>query len=274
MSSDRATLTPRGAAQPRNGWPTWLRSIWHNWFFYSKTWRSGVATSFLQPVMYLAAMGLGVGALVNKSSGGVDGVPYLDFVAPGLLAASMLQIGVNECTYPVMGGLKWVKSYFAKVAAPLSVADVVIGHLGWLALRCLMVASAYFIVMVAFGAVAAPIGILVIPAAALSAMSTAAPTAAWAARQEDDTSFALLFRLGVLPMFLFSGIFYPVSRLPGWLQPVAQLSPLTHGADLCRSLTLDAGFGLHTVVDLAYLSAFCIVGVVASLRSFRKVLVV
>ncbi len=268
------SITPRGEAQPRQGWPPWVRSIWHNAYFYSRTWRSSVATSFLQPVLYLAAMGIGVGSLVDQQSGGVDGVSYLKFVAPGLLAATVLQLGVNECTYPVMGALKWVKTYWAKVAAPLSVADVVAGHLGWVAIRCAMVSSIYLVVMVLFGVPSSALALLVIPSAVLSGMATAAPTAAFAARQDDDVPFALLFRLGVLPMFLFSGIFYPVDRLPGFLQPIAELSPLTHGAALCRAVTLDRGLGWATLIDVLYLSLWCAVGTWLTLRAFRRKLIV
>jgi lipooligosaccharide transport system permease protein len=260
--------------QPRQGWPTWIRSIWHNAFFYRKTWRSSLATSTVQPFLYFLAMGLGIGALVDKSSGGVDGVSYLHFVAPGLLAATMMELGIEECTYPVVGGLKWIKSYWAKVATPLTSSDVAFGHLGWTAVRCTISAAIFFSVMLAFGIVAAPVGILVIPAAVLTGMATAAPTAAFSAHQTDDMSFPLLYRLGVLPMFLFSGIFFPLSRLPRWLQPVAQISPLTHGASLCRALTLDQGLGMSSVFSALYLGLWLAAGTWLTLRIFRRVLVV
>ncbi len=266
-------LTDRGLAEPRAGWPTWARSLWHYWYVYSKTWRSSLTTSFLQPVMYLAAMGLGIGSLVDRHSGGVNGVSYLDFVAPGLLAASMLQMGVADCSYPVMGGLKWERTYWAKVATPLSVADVVIGHLGWEVVRFASVSALFLVVMAGFGVVASPLAVLVVPVAVLSGMATAAPTAAFSATQDSDYGMALLFRLGVLPMFLFSGVFYPVARLPQWAQVLAQLVPLTHGVDLCRALTLGQGFGWGMLFDLAYLIAWSAVGLALALRTFGRRLV-
>ncbi len=271
MAAD--TLSQRGSAQPRAGWPTWARSLWHNWYVYSKTWRSSLTTSFVQPVMYLAAMGLGIGSLVDHHSGGVDGVGYLAFVAPGLLAASMLQMGVADSSYPVMGGLKWERTYWAKVATPLSVTDVVVGHLGWEMVRFASVAAIFLAVMAAFGVVATPLAALVVPVAVLSGLATAAPTAAFAATQESDYGLALLFRLGVLPMFLFSGVFYPVTRLPGWAQVFAQLVPLTHGVNLCRALTLDRGFGWGMLFDLAYLAVWTAVGLALALRTFGRKLV-
>ena len=198
-------LTDRGIAEPQAGWPTWLRSLWHNWYVYSKTWRSSLTTSFLQPVMYLAAMGLGIGSLVDHHSGGVDGVSYLDFVAPGLLAATMLQMGVADCSYPVMGGLKWERTYWAKVATPAVGVRRGCRPLGLEVVRFASVAAVFLAVMAAFGVVASPLALLVVPVAVLSGMATAAPTAAFSATQDSDYGMALLFRLGVLPMFLFSG---------------------------------------------------------------------
>jgi lipooligosaccharide transport system permease protein len=271
MATD--AVTARGLSEPRAGWPTWARSLWHNWFVYSKTWRSSLTTSFLQPVMYLAAMGLGIGSLVDHHSGGVDGVSYLAFVAPGLLAASMLQMGVADCSYPVMGGLKWERTYWAKVATPLSVGDVVMGHLGWEVVRFASVSVLFLAVMAAFGVVASPLALLVVPVAIPDRTATAAPTAAFSATQDSDFGMALLFRLGVLPMFLFSGVFYPVTRLPQWAQALAEIVPLTHGVDVCRALTLGKGLGWGLLVDLAYLIVWSVVGVVLSLRTFGRRLV-
>jgi lipooligosaccharide transport system permease protein len=223
--------------------------------------------------MYLAAMGLGIGALVTKSTGTVSGVSYLAFVAPGLLAGSLLQLSATESTYPVLAGLKWIKTYWAKVATPLSVGDVVIGHLGWVAIRCAAVATIYLGVMAAFGVVAGPLGLLVVPAAVLSAMATAGPITAFSASQDDDTPFALLFRLGVLPMFLFSGVFYPVDRLPRWAQLLADCSPLTHGVHLVRSLTLDRSLAIGCLFDVAYLGLWVAAGIWMTMRIFTKKLV-
>ena len=272
MTAD--VLSERGARQPRSGWPTWMRSIWHNAFFYRKTWRSSIISSTLQPLLYFFAMGLGLGALVDHARGGVDGVSYLKFVAPGLLAAAALHLGIEECTYPVMMGLKWVKSYWAKVATPLDADDVALGHLGWVAFRLLLSSTIFFVVMVIFGTVTSFWGLLAVPAAVLTGLATGAPTAAYAAVQKDDAGFPLLFRLGVLPLFLFSGIFFPITSMPGWVQAIAQISPLTRGASLIRSLTLDQGIGVSALISLAYLSIWFVVGVWLTIRAFRKMLIV
>lgn len=260
-------------AAVRAGWPSWFRSMWRNWYVYSKTWRSSLTTTFLEPVLYLAAMGLGVGSLVNHHSGGVEGVPYLSFVAPGLLAASMLQVGVSDCSYPVLGGFKWERTFWAEVATPLSVGDIVAGKFVWEVARFAAVAALFSVVMAAFGVIASPLAVFLVPAAVLSGMATATVTAGFAATQDSDLGMSLLFRLGVLPMNLFAGVFYPISRLPGWLRVVAQVIPLTHGVAILRALSLGTGLGWGLVLDALYLAAWTAVGVVVSLRTFGRRLV-
>ncbi|MBV8463356.1 MAG: ABC transporter permease [Acidimicrobiales bacterium] len=262
-----------GRATVRAGWPTWVRSVWRNWYVYRKTWRSSLTTTFLEPVLYLAAMGLGVGSLVNHHSGGVNGVPYLSFVAPGLLAASMLQVGVSDCSYPVLGGFKWERTYWAEIATPLSVGDVVAGKLVWEVARFTGVSALFVLVMAVFGVLHSPFAVFMVPAAVLSGMSTASVTAAFAATQESDLGMALLFRLGVLPMNLFAGVFYPISRLPGWLRVVAQILPVTHGVNILRALSLGTGLGPRLLLDALYLGLWLFAGVFFSLRTFGRRLV-
>jgi lipooligosaccharide transport system permease protein len=266
-------LAPGVVSDVRAGWPTWYRSAWRNWYVYSKTWRSSLFTTFLEPVVYLAAMGLGVGSLVNHHSGGVNGVPYLSFVAPGLLGAAMLQVGVSDCSFPVLGGFKWDRTFWAEVATPLSVGDVVAGKLVWEVARFTAVSALFVVVMVAFGVIHSPLAAFLVPAAVLSGMSTATVTAAFAATQDSDLSMSLLFRLGVLPMNLFAGVFYPISRLPVGLRAVAQVIPLTHGVAILRALSLGTGLGWGLLLDALYLAAWAAAGVVICLHTFGRRLV-
>ncbi len=215
--------------------PTWVRSMRYWMYQYKRTWRGSITTSFLYPVLYLAAMGLGLGSLIK---GHVDGVRYLDFLAPGLLASTAMQIGGNEAMYPVMAAIKWLRTYFAMLATPLTVIDVLVGHLAWIALRLVMVTSIYLVIMAAFGTVHSPLAILALPVGVLTGLAFAAPIAAFAAAQQNDTGFSTIYRFGLIPLFLFSGTFFPITQLPGWLQPVAEATPLYHGVALCRSLVL------------------------------------
>jgi lipooligosaccharide transport system permease protein len=241
------------------------------WMYqYKRTWRGSITTSFLYPVLYLAAMGLGFGSLVTNPVGGVR---YLDFIAPGLLASTAMQIGANESMYPVMAAIKWLRTYFAMLATPLTVVDVLVGHLAWIALRLLMVTTIYLAIMAAFGTVHSPLALLAVPAGILTGLAFAAPIAAFAAGQQNDTGFSTIYRFGLIPLFLFSGTFFPIALLPGWLQPVAQATPLYHGVALCRSLVLghvDVG---ADAVHLAYLLALTAVGFVLARRSYRRRLV-
>jgi len=127
--------------------PMWLRAAGYWAYQYRRTWRSSVVTSFLIPVLYLAAMGIALGSLIDKHSHGVDGATYVAYLAPGLLAGTCMQIGTNDATYPVMGGIKWMRTYFAQLASPLEVYDVLLGHLAWIAARLAIVVSIYLAVM-------------------------------------------------------------------------------------------------------------------------------
>src|SRR6202043_528667 len=211
------------------GAPPWLRAMRYWTYQYKRTWRGSVTTRFLYPVLYLAAMGLRVGSLVNHHAHHVGGVRYVDFLAPGMLAATAMQIGGNEAMYPVMAAIKWLRTYFAMLATPLTVIDVLVGHLAWIALRLVMVTSIYLLIMAAFGTVHSALAILALPVGVLTGLAFAAPIAAFAAAQQNDTGFTTIYRFGLIPLFLFSGTFFPIDQLPGWLQPIAEATPLYHG---------------------------------------------
>jgi len=254
--------------------PMALRAMGYFAYQYKRTWRSSITTSFLFPVLYLAAMGVGLGSLVDKHSHGVDGVTYLVFLAPGLLAGTAMQIGANEAMYPIMGAIKWMKTYFAMLATPLRVVDVLRGQLAWIAVRLAIVSSIYLGVMALFGAVRSWWGILALPAAVMTGMAFAAPIAAFSARQDRDVGFTALYRFGLIPLFLFSGTFFPVSQLPAWLRPLAYATPLYHGVYLCRGLVLGELATWHAIGSAAYLVALVVIGYRLAMTSFKKRLVV
>ncbi|MBV8463303.1 MAG: ABC transporter permease [Acidimicrobiales bacterium] len=253
--------------------PMWLRAAAYWGYQYRRTWRSSVVTSFLIPVLYLAAMGVALGSLIDKHSHGVDGVTYVAFLAPGLLAGTCMQIGTNDATYPVMGAIKWVRTYMAQLAAPLDVYDVLLGHLAWIAARLAIVVSIYLAVMAVFGVVYSPWALLALPAGVLTGAAFAAPVSAFAATQDKDSSFSTLYRFAIIPMFLFSGTFFPISQLPTWLQVVAYVTPLYHGVSLCRDLTLGQ-VGWADLGHAAYLGACAAAGYAAGRRTFARRLVV
>jgi lipooligosaccharide transport system permease protein len=261
-----------------------LRVLEHELLVYRRVWRGSIFSSFLSPVLYLAAMGVGLGSLVDAGGGAgagagsasgaaLAGVSYLAFVAPGLLAATAMQTAAGESTFPIMAGLVWVKSFHGMTATPIQPADVVIGKLTYIGLRLLLVVGVFFVVTILFGAVAGPGAVLAVPAALLTGLAFAAPIAAYSATQRDANGFNALFRFGVIPLFLFSGTFFPIEQLPDILQAVARVTPLWHGVDLCRSLALGTAEPVQTVIHLAYLGTMTAAGVAAAFVTFRRRLV-
>ena len=227
-----------------------------NWAVYRRVWRGSLTVSFVGPVLFLASIGIGLGSLVNRGRG--LGMPYLEFLAPALLAAACMQSAVAETTYPVMGKVKWDRTYDAILATPLGATDIVLGELAWYAFRHLIVAGAFFVVLLVFGVTHSPLAVLVVPAGILTGLAFAMPVYAFATTRETDAAFSLLFRFVIGPLFLFSGTFFPIDRLPALLQPVAWALPLSHGVALARDLALDhAGrFDLgHAAVLVAYAGA-------------------
>jgi lipooligosaccharide transport system permease protein len=240
---------------------------------YRHFWRSSLVSSVVEPVLFLAAMGLTLGVLVDRGQRLPGGVPYLAWLAPGLLAASAMQIGTFESTYPVLGSIKWDKLYDAVLATPARVGDLLAGHLLYVAFRVATSAALFLVVLVLFGAAAGPLVVLALPAALLTGLAFAAPVTALAARMENDSGFAGLQRFLILPVFLFSGTFFPVSQLPAVLEGVAYATPLWHGVALSRGLalgTIDPGAAL---LHVGYLALWVVAGVALAARGFRRRLV-
>ena len=238
---------------------------------YRRTWRGSIYSSVLNPVLYLGAMGLGLGALVNAHhSGGLGGVSYLVFLAPGLLAAAAMQTAVGESTYPVLASVKWLKTYQAAAATPLRPADIFHGHLLFTAMRLAMNCSIFVVVITAFGAVRSPWVIAALPVAVLTGIAFAAPIDAYAVTRNKDQSFSMLFRFGMIPLFLFSGTFFPVTQLPEWIRPLAYVTPLGHGVPLCRSLSLGTATPGAALGHVAYLAGLAAIGVAVGRRNYRR----
>jgi lipooligosaccharide transport system permease protein len=240
------------------------RVVEHNVLVFRRQWRASLTVSFFTPVFFLASMGWGLGSLVNRGSGGVGGVPYIDYLAPGLLAATTMQIAAFECTFPILGRIMWDHVYDAMLATPLAVGDLLIGEVGWVAVRLLMVASIFWVVMAIFGIAHTQESLLAIPAATLSGLAFATPLIAFTSTQKNDGVMGTVFRVVITPLFLFGGAFFPISRLPVVLQVVAWATPLSHGVALSRGLVLGNLAINDAVLHVAVLVAYVIVGVVVA----------
>ena len=255
--------------------PLTLRSFNHWLFQYKRTWRGTLLSTVLFPVLFLASMGLGLGTLVDSSNaGGVEGLPYLVFLAPGLLAATAMQTGVGESTYAVIGSIKWVRTYHAMLATPIGVLDVLFGHLLWIAFRVLTTAAVFLAVMTAFDAVRSPLALLTLPAALLVGMAFSTPMVAFAATADSDSGFAAIQRFVITPLFLFGGVFFPVGQLPPVLEQVAYVTPLWHGVQLSRDLSLGTGTAAGDLGHAAYLLAWIAGGTWLAAKAFQRRLAV
>ena len=240
---------------------------------YRRVWRGTVMTSLLNPVLYLTALGIGLGKIVNRGGGSATlGIPYLDFVAPGMLAAVAMQVAAVESSFPVRGAIKWNRQYFAMLATPLRVPDLIGGHLLYVATRVAVAATLYLAAISAFGAVHSPLALLGIPLCVLIGLAFAAPIAALSAWAEEEV-FNPLFRFGVMPMFLFSGSFFPVTRLPHGLRELAYATPLWHGVDLMRHLTLGTATLGWSAMHVGYLVLWVAAGGVLCRLAYTKRLV-
>lgn len=255
----------------RGGWSSVTA---HLLLQYRRVWVGSAISSFLAPLMYLAGMGFGLGLLVDAGGGGLEGVPYVVFVVPGVLAATTLQVAAGETTFPVMGAIKWQRTYYGMLATPLRVRDVVVGHQVFVLLRVTIAAVVFLAVAAALGTVRSWWSLAAVPVAMIGGMAFATCCYAFAVQLESDRGIVLMLRFVVMPMTLFSGTFFPITQLPGWLQPVAWLTPLWHTVDASRALMLGtatvAGVGAH----VAYLLGWLVVGYLASVRLLRRRMVI
>jgi len=249
------------------------RVFQRNWWVYKRLWHRSIAFGFLQPVLFLTAMGLGIGALLAMASdpetafGGLD---YIEFLGPGLLAAMSMQTATFESTYPIMNKIMWGKNYEAMLSTPLGTRNLVIGELGWVAFRIGTLAAVFLVVLAFFGIVASPWAVLAVPVAALTGIGFSANLIAFTATQYNDIGFSAIFRFVVNPLFLFSGTFFPLERLPDAAQYVAWATPLYHGVELVRGLILSRLDPLTAPLHLAYLVAFFAIGAVLADRLLRR----
>ena len=238
---------------------------------YRRTWRGSVCSTVLSPVLYLGAMGLGLGSLVDaRGTASLGGVSYLVFLAPGLLAASAMQTAFSSSTYPVLGSVKWLKTYQAAAATPLRPRDIFHGHLLFTLLRLAITSAIFMAVMAAFGAARSPWVIAALPVAMLTGLAFAAPIEAFSVLQTRDQPFSVLYRFVLIPLFLFSGTFFPISQLPAWVRPLAYVTPLWHGVALCRSLSLGTATAGSALEHAGYLALLAAAGVAAGNRAYRR----
>ncbi len=246
---------------------------------YRRTWKGTAVFSFLMPLMYVGAMGLLLGEYVDRSGAGAarleGAASYLAFIAPGLVAAQAMQIGADESMWPVMGRLKWHKTYYSMIASPLSIGDVVTAQVLYSLFRVGLSCGVFLLVLTPFDVYESGWGaVLVWPVSLLVGLAFVTPVLGFSAGLSSEQGFALIYRIGVVPMFLFSGAFFPISNLSEPLQWLARATPLWHGVELSRMLTLAQLDLSMAAVHVCYLVAVGALGWWWSVRRLTRRLVI
>jgi lipooligosaccharide transport system permease protein len=242
---------------------------------YRRTWRGSAVTSFVMPLLYVGAMGVLLGGFVDRGSANLDGAPtYLAFVAPGLVAAQAMQTATGEVMWPVMGAIKWNKTYYGMIATPLAIPDIIAAQFMFVLFRVALSCGVFVAVLGFFDVFATVWGaVLTFLAQLLVGLAFAAPLFGFSAGLDSEAGFAVIYRLAIVPLFLFSGAFFPISNLSPALEWLARLTPLWHGVDLTRMLSLDQVDWALAGVHVLYLAALSAVGWWWSVRRLTRRLV-
>lgn len=257
-------ITPLPLARSR----AWLL-VERNVMVYRHDWLV-LASGFFEPLFYLLSIGIGVGQLIGTLEVGGQQVDYQVYIAPAMLAAAAMNGAIADTTYNLFFKLRHAKLYDAVLATPMRPLDVALGEIGWALIRGGSYSAAFLVTMVAMGLVQSWWALLVVPAALLVAFAFAAVGMAATTLMRSWQDFEFI-QLTILPMFLFSATFYPLSVYPGALQWVVQLTPLYHGVALVRGLSTGL-LGPEMLVHAAYLAVMAVIGVVISSRRIATLL--
>ena len=238
-------------------------------------WRTTIAAVDIgNPLFYLIAVGIGIGVLVEQGSGtsGTNGIKYIAFIAPALLANSAIMGIMDETVFPTIEGFKWRKIFFAQNSTPITGRQIALGVFIAALCRALFSVSVYYILLLAFDVVNFGISFLLIPIAVLGGGAFGALMLFAAAKiEKEDQFFNILSRLVIMPMFLFSGTFFPLSSMPIYLQPIGWVSPLWHATELGREAAFDYGISTTMIlVHLIFLFTLLVIGLVLATRQFEK----
>ena len=256
--------------------PSHLSLMWRQCDYwatvYLRTWKGSAITSFVMPLLYVAAMGVLLGGFIDQGSADLEGASsYLAFVAPGLVAAHAMQTATGEVTWPVMGMIKWHRTYYAMIATPLSVADVVGAQLMFVAFRIATSCGVFLVVLSFFGIFESVFGVIAaFFVQVLVGLAFATVLFGYSANLKSDAGFAVIYRLVVMPLFLFSGAFFPIANLSAPLEWVAMVTPLWHGVDLTRMLTLGQVNVSLAAIHVLYLGVMVVVGWWWAVRSLKR----
>lgn len=234
--------------------PLVSRVFCRNLRVFSKTWKTNIMFNFIEPVLYLWAMGLGLGIYVTN----IEGLPYVNFLGPGLIASSAMFATAYEMTYDSFTRMSYQKTFQAMIATPISMDDVVLGEILYGTFKGMLYGMVFFTVTLLFGLVKSPWALAVPVPLALMAMCFSILSMIWTSIAPNYDSFGYFFTLFISPMFLFAGIFFPVETLPVGIRAVAWLTPLYHAVEIIRPLVLGR-MSPAALLHLVWLAVFVVI---------------
>ena len=254
------------------------------WEYLVRCWRRYLLSSLTEavgaPLLYLLALGVGLGTLVDSGPGAdagtaLGGVPYLQYIAPALLVAAAVQTGMGEASYPAYSRFKWSRVFWGVTATPVSPTEVCDAQGLFIATRLLAGSTLYYLVLLVFGAAGGPAGVLMIPVGVLTGIACAVWVLALGAHMRSEGgAFNVVFRFVLVPMTLFSGSFFPIAEIPLAIRWLAWISPLWHGNELARAAALADVQWWPAIGHLGYLTALLVCGLMMARRRYRARLVV
>ena len=249
----------------------WRHVVGYMLAVYRREWQGSVFSAFFQPLVVLAALGIGLGVLVgDKAAAITGGVSYVAYIAPALMVSSAMELGAGEAAWPILARIAWVRIYHAIIATPLNAADVMVGAIAFIVGKVAFAAAFFAAVLLVTGIATSLTGAAgMVGVATLTAFAFAAPIVAFSVTQKSDQGFAFIFRLIITPLAFFSGTYFPIENLPLPAQVLSWCTPLAHAVTLSRSFALGTPltFGwLHIVALLLW--GIC--GTVLAIYLFRK----
>jgi lipooligosaccharide transport system permease protein len=250
----------------RRAWIVWYRNL----VVFAKTWKVNFFPPFIEAFLYLSAIGLGIGSYIGL----INGIPYVNFIAPAILAISVMNSAFFECTYGSYVRMYYQKTFDAMIATPLSIEDVIAGELLWGATRSVMYVTIMLPVLAAFGVISLPASLLIIPIAFLGGLMFAGIGMCFTSITPSIDTLNYPMFLFITPMTLFSGTFFPLTLLPSVLQIIALIFlPLTHLVAAMRMCTIPA-FSWSILISLAWMSAITAFVCLVSINLMKRRLIV
>ena len=235
-----------------------------------RAWGSSLAAGLASPTLFLFAIGAGLGSQIDDAelvSLGVDS--YMDYIGPGVLVVTAMQVAATESLWPTMGLLRWGGVYKAVLATPITSAELGVAHVMWLGFRAFVAGASFLLVLALAGAIGSWLGVLIAAVAVLVAWAHAAPLVALTVGLEQENVFPMISRVIIFPLFLFSGAFFPVEDMPSAVGAFAKITPSWHGVELARHLA-TGDLVQADLFHLGYLVVFCAAGFFLVQRQFQK----